>query len=189
MKYRVCTYGNPVLREKGAAITAIDESIRALADDMLQVMVENNGAGLAAQQIGKQIQLCAVNFDPIYDVAETHGDRQNPHVVMPLVLINPILIRKTGSQTAPESCLSIPGISAPVERAFEIAVSFQNLNGEKQQLVVKGYMARVIQHEMDHLNGMLFVDRISTVKKVSLSGKLRRLKKKTEAQLCTSQQL
>lgn len=183
MKYHICIYGNPVLREKAVPITNLDDTIRILADDMLQVVKDNNGAGLAAQQIGKTIQICTVNFDPEYDVAEQGGPRLNPDIIMPLVLINPVLHEKAGSQTATESCLSIPGISAPVERAFEIAVSYLNLKGEEHRVHVKGYMARVIQHELDHLNGMLIVDRISPVKKIGLSGKLKRLKKQTESDL------
>lgn len=183
MKYLICLYGNPVLREKAVPISSIDNNLRIMADDMLQVINENNGAGLAAQQIGKTIQICTVNFDPKYDVAEQGDSRLNPGIVMPLVLVNPVLVDKDGVQTATESCLSIPEVSAPVERAFEIMVSFLNLEGEEQKLHIKGFMARVIQHELDHLKGMLFVDRVSPVKKISIAGKLKRLKKKTEGEM------
>ena len=183
MKYHICLYGNPVLREKAVCIASIDETIRAMTNDMLEIMTANNGAGLAAQQIGKTIQICTISFDPKYDIAEPEGPRLNPDINMPLVLINPVLVDKQGSHTVTESCLSIPTISAPVERALEITVSFLNLPGEQKKLSIRGFMARVIQHEMDHLNGMLFIDRVSPVKKISIAGKLKRLKKKTEKEL------
>lgn len=172
-----------MLREKATSVKSFDDTLRTLADDMLQIMKEHNGAGLAAQQIGKTIQICTVNFDPKYDIAEQGTTRLNPDIIMPLVLINPVIHEKAGRQTTVEKCLSVPGVSAPVLRAFEISVSCRNLKGEDQQFHMKGYMARVIQHEIDHLNGMLFVDRISPVKKICLSGKLKRLKKQTEAKL------
>ena len=177
MQYNICTYGNPVLREKATSIKSFSDTLKTLADDMLQIMKEHNGIGLAAQQIGETIQICTVDLDPKYDIAEQGKTRLNPDIIMPLVLINPVIYEKTGRQTAAEACLSVPEISAPVLRAFEISVSCLNLKGEDQQFHIKGYMARVIQHEIDHLNGMLFVDRISPVKKISLSGKLKRLKK------------
>ena len=183
MKYHICLYGNPVLREKAVRITSIDDAIMAMADDMLEIMTANNGAGLAAQQIGKTIQICTICFDPKYDVAEPEGTRLNSDVHMPLVLVNPVLVDKQGAHTDTESCLSIPEVSAPVERALEITVSFLNLSGEQKKLSIRGFMARIIQHEMDHLNGMLFIDRASPVKKISIAGKLKRLKKRTEKEL------
>lgn len=104
----------------------------------------------------------------------------NPDADMPMVLVNPEIIGKKGIHAASESCLSIPGISAPVDRAFEISVAFTDLSGRERQLEVKGLLARVIQHELDHLDGMLFVDRVSPVKKITLQGRLKRLKKTAE---------
>ncbi len=177
-KHTICTYGNEVLRRKAEPVAKVDDSIRKLADDMLHTMKEVNGVGLAAQQIGRHIQICVVGIPLSYDQSEPDGARLNPHVEMPLVLINPIITGKKGVQKSDEACLSVPGISAPVERAYEIRVSFVDINGDKQDLSVKGFLAKAIQHEVDHLNGMLFVDRVSPVKKITLAGKLRRLKEK-----------
>ncbi len=179
-KHQICTFGNEILRRKAEPVTVVDDSIRKLAGEMLRTMKEVNGVGLAAQQIGKDIQICVVDIPLTYDEAEPGGERLNPHIEMPLVLINPEIKEKKGVQKAVEACLSVPGISAPVERALEISVSFVDLNGEKQDLKAKCFFARAIQHEVDHLNGMLFIDRVSPVKKITLAGKLRRLKEKSE---------
>lgn len=167
------------MRRKAEPLSVVDDAVRALAAEMIATMREVNGVGLAAQQIGKHVRICVVDIPPSYDAAEPNGERLNPHVEMPLVLINPETTGKSGAQAGVESCLSIPGVSAPVERAFEITVSFLDVNGEKRRLAVKGFLARVIQHELDHLNGMLFVDRVSPVKKIALSGQLKRLKKQS----------
>jgi peptide deformylase len=180
--YPICTYGDDGLRRKAEPVAEIDDSIRKLADDLLRTMKEVNGVGLAAQQIGRHIQICVVGIPLSYDQSEPDGARLKPHVEMPLVLINPVITERKGVQKSDEACLSVPGISAPIERAFEIRVSFIDLNGDKQDIHVKGFLAKAIQHEVDHLNGMLFVDRVSPVKKITLAGKLRRLKEKSDRQ-------
>ena len=183
MKYSFCIYGHPVLRQPAIPVSRIDKDIQDLARDMLEIMGEKKGVGLAAQQIGRTIQICTVGFDPKFDAAEPGGPRLNPDVPLPLVLINPVILSRTGLKTDTEGCLSVPEIWAPVHRAWEIAVAFRNLQGEEQTLCARGLLARAIQHELDHLNGVLFVDRVSPVKKITLSGKLKRMKKKTEAEL------
>ncbi|MBU4201314.1 MAG: peptide deformylase [Verrucomicrobia bacterium] len=183
MKYQFCIYGHPVLRQPADPVALIDKAIRILARDMLEIMGEKKGVGLAAQQIGQTVQICTIGFDPKYDAAEPGGARLNPEVELPLVMINPVILSRTGAKTDTEGCLSVPEIWAPVHRAWEVSVKFLNLKGELQTLQARGLLARVIQHEQDHLNGVLFVDRVSAVKKISLSGKLKRMKKKTEAEL------
>ena len=172
-----------MLRQPADSVVLVDKTIRILADDMLEIMGERNGVGLAAQQIGQTVQICTVGFDPKYDVEESGGARLNPEVELPLVMINPVILSRTGAKTDTEGCLSVPEIWAPVYRAWEISVRFINLKGELQTLQVRGLLARIIQHELDHLNGVLFVDRVSAVKKISMAGKLRRMKKKTESEL------
>lgn len=183
MSYTVCIYGHPILRQKGAPIARVDQTIRALADDMLKIMTERKGIGLAAQQIGQALQICVINFDPQHDRAEPGGPRLNPEVILPLVLINPVITSRTGLQRDTEGCLSVPEIWAPVQRALAVTVSFIDAQGHTRQLHAQGLLARAIQHELDHLNGILFIDRISPVKKISLAGQLKRMKKKTEAAL------
>jgi peptide deformylase len=183
MKYKFCTYGHPVLRQPALPIARIDREIEILAGDMIEIMTERKGVGLAAQQIGLTSQICAVGFEVKHDAAEAGGPRLNPGVELPLVLINPEIVARSGAKTDSEGCLSVPDIWAPVHRAWEITVVFNDLKGAKQTLTAKGLLARVIQHEIDHLNGILFVDRVSAVKKITLAAKLRRMKKRVETEL------
>ena len=183
MKYKFCTYGDPVLRQKAEVIRRMDGAIKALSDDMLRIMREHKGVGLAAQQIGQTIQICVVDIPPAVDVAGPDGPRLNPDVSLPLIMLNPVLVAKKGAQCDEEGCLSIPEIWAPVNRAFEVAVSFLDIQGVQRKLCARGLLARAIQHEIDHLDGVLFVDRVSAVKKITLAGKLKRLRKKREAEL------
>ncbi len=183
MKYSLCIYGHPVLRQSADPVARIDDPIQMMAQAMLEIMGEKKGVGLAAQQIGQTIQICTVDFAPQYDVAEPEGPRLNPDVILPLVMINPVILARTGAKIDTEGCLSVPEIWAPVQRAWEISISFVNLKGATQTLNARGLLARVIQHEVDHLQGILFVDRVSAVKKICLSGQLKRMKKKTVAEL------
>ena len=183
MKYRFRTYGDPVLRQKAEIIHCIDRAIKDLSGDMLSIMNDRKGIGLAAQQIGQTIQICVMDIPPAIDVAVPDGPRLNPDVTLPLVMLNPVLATKKGAQHETEGCLSVPEIWAPVNRADEVTVSFLDIQGVQRELHARGMLARVIQHEMDHLNGVLFVDRVSAVKKITLAGKLKRLRKKKEAEL------
>ena len=183
MKYRFCTYGDPVLRQKAESIRSIDAAIKGLAEDMLRIMGEKKGVGLAAQQIGQTIQICVVNIPGAIDVAVPDGPRLNPDVTLPLVMLNPVLVAKKGTQRETEGCLSVPEIWAPVNRATEVAVTFLDIQGVQRELHAHGLLARIIQHELDHLHGVLFVDRVSPVKKITLAGKLKRLRKEKEEEL------
>jgi len=183
MQYRFCTYGDPVLRQKAELIRRVDGALKAMADDMLKIMNERKGVGLAAQQIGQTIQIFVVDLPPAADVAEPDGPRLNPDLTLPLVMLNPVLLAKKGEQRDTEGCLSVPEIWAPVSRAYEVTVSFLDLQGVQREVRARGLLARAIQHEMDHLQGVLFVDRVSPVKKITLAGKLKRLRKEKEAAL------
>ncbi len=183
MKYNFCFYGHPVLRRPADPVTRVDGAVRDLGRDLLVIMAERNGVGLAAQQIGLTIRICAVGFDPRHDVAGPGGPRLNPEVILPLVLVNPEITARAGGQTEDEGCLSVPEIWAPVHRAWEVTVRYLDLQGEPRMLSARGLLARAIQHELDHLNGMLFVDRVSAVKKITLKNRLKRLERKTAAEL------
>lgn len=183
MIYDICMYGDPVLRKEAAPIDKVDDEIRELAKDMLATMHEARGVGLAAQQIGLTRAICVVFVPPEYDVDE-EGNRLNPEVPMPLVLLNPVVAEPSEKTTKrDEGCLSFPDITAPINRADEVTVSYMDLEGKEQSLRVRDFIARAVQHEVDHLNGVLFIDRMSPVKKIAIKGQLKRMRKATEEQM------
>jgi len=183
MSLSICTYGNPVLRRRAVEVAVIDDGVRGLAEQMLEAMRKERGVGLAAEQVGRTERLFVVDIPPESDV-DGRGERENPGAAMPLVFINPRITGHSETvQTGPEGCLSFPEIFANVERWYEVDACYTDLAGEPQALRAKGLLARAIQHELDHLNGVLLVDRMSPVKKVALSGKLKRLAKETRQAL------
>jgi len=144
------TLGDQVLRQSAKRISKVDESVRDLARDMLRSMYSSSGIGLAAPQIGVHKQLLVIDLDP--------DNAASP----PMVLINPE-IRSFGStiDTYEEGCLSIPGVYLNVVRPSVVEVSYRDELGRPQRIKADGLLSRCIQHEMDHLNGVLFVDRVT----------------------------
>ena len=183
MSLAICNYGNPVLRKKAEEVTEITGQIHELAKDMLETMYEERGVGLAAEQVGRTERMFVIDIPPESDMGDD-GQRENPDVEMPMVLINPkITAHSDEVQVGPEGCLSFPEIFANVERWYEVDAEYMNLEGHQVQVHAKGLLARAIQHELDHLDGILLVDRMSHVKKVALGGKLKRLVKQTKQAL------
>ena len=183
MTLLICTYGNPVLRQKAVEVTNFNEDLRALSKDMFETMYKERGVGLAAEQVGRTERMFVVDIIPEGDCDEK-GVRENPDVEMPLVFINPKITGHTDDvQVGPEGCLSFPEIFANVERWYEVDAEYVDLDGNPQMIHAKGLLARAIQHELDHLDGILLVDRMSHVKKVALGGKLKRLVKETKKAL------
>ena len=183
MSLAICTYGNPILRRKAAEVGEITGQIHELAKEMLETMYEERGVGLAAEQVGRTERMFVIDIPPESDV-DDHGERENPDVVMPMVLINPkITGHSEDVQVGPEGCLSFPEIFANVERWYEVDAEYTNLEGHVVKVHARGLLARAIQHELDHLDGILLVDRMSHVKKVALSGKLKRLVKQSKQTL------
>ena len=183
MSLSICTYGNPVLRKKAVEVTEITGEIHELVNEMFETMNAERGIGLAAEQIGRSEALCIIDIPSDSDFDE-EGQRENPEVVMPLTLINPKITGHTDMvQVGQEGCLSFPDIYANVERWYEVDAEYTDLEGHSQKIHAKGLLARAIQHELDHLAGILLVDRMSHVKKVALGGKLKRLVKKTKQAL------
>ena len=176
-------YGDPVLRERARPLPAVDDAVRQLAGDMVETMRLEKGVGLAAQQIGVTDAVCVVEVPAEFDV-DAEGNRENPEQDMPMVLLNPEIL-ECGEETAiaEEGCLSFPGISAPIQRASDIRVRYTRLSGEQVEAELKGFVARVVQHEVDHLNGVLFTDRMSHVKRIALSGRLKRMRRETREKL------
>ncbi|MSR65115.1 MAG: peptide deformylase [Verrucomicrobiae bacterium] len=181
----IVKYGNPVLRARGKKIGAITPEIEQLASDMLETMHDNAGVGLAGQQIGRAIQLTVIDVREAGrpSTLEVDGKEVPPESMMPLVLINPVVSEPTGEQIGVEGCLSFPEISAEIKRAEGVRVEATNLKGERFQFHCTGLLARAAQHEVDHLNGVLFIDRMDSATKASLSGRLKRLQKETKSEL------
>ena len=189
MKLPIRKYGDPALRAKGKPVAEIDGKIRELADDMLETMRAANGIGLAAQQIGEPLQLTVIDVSVVEDRPSTmawNGKEVDPKDHMPLIIINPQIKTGPEKEIASEGCLSFPEISADIERAGWARVEAQTLDGERVQIEATGLLARALQHEIDHLNGILFIDRMSSVAKASLSSKLKRLQKETQRGLTTT---
>lgn len=166
MSLEITYYGHPALRTKGTPIQKIDHTIVALVDEMIETMYLHDGCGLAAHQVGRSLRLAVI------DVAVAMKERPSKawrdgllidiESITPLVLINPEIIplgEKTIYDT--EGCLSIPGISAEVERPARVKIRYQSLEGKLLEIEAEGLLARAALHEVDHLNGVLFIDYLS----------------------------
>lgn len=182
MKYNIRLFGNPVLRQEGARVTAFDADLAQLVQDMIETMHEAQGIGLASQQIGKALRLCIVEVPEDMDMDERET-RLNPDLSMPLVIVNPEIIELSGDKfTYSEGCLSFPEITGPVVRPDCIHLRYQDAQGEAHELKAQGLISRALQHEIDHLNGVLFIDHMSRVRKAAMSGRLKRLSQEGRAQ-------
>ncbi|PPD23984.1 MAG: peptide deformylase [Methylomonas sp.] len=146
------------LRKKAVAVKAVDESIRTLLDDMLETMYESRGVGLAATQVNVQLRIIVI------DVSEEKN--------APLFLINPEIIEKSGSEESEEGCLSVPGFYEKVKRAEQVKIKALDRNGQSVEFEARGLLAVCVQHELDHLEGKLFVDYISPLKRQRIRKKL-----------------
>ena len=183
MNLPIRQYGDPILRAKGKRIDKIDNHIRELAANMLETMHAANGVGLAAQQVGEALQLTVIDVSEVEDRPSTmrlNGEDVDPRAEMPLVLINPQITPHNETSTGTEGCLSFPEITGEIERAESIALTAQTLDGDTIKFEAGGLLARAIQHEVDHLNGVLFIDRMNSAAKASLASRLKRLQKETQ---------
>ena len=178
----ILEYGDPILRAKGKPIDNIDDRIRELAANMIETMHAANGVGLAAQQVGEALQLTVLDVSLVEDRPSTlkvDGKDVDPKVAMPLVLINPEIELHGATETGVEGCLSFPEITGDIERAKSVIVRAQTLERGTIEIEASGFLARAIQHEADHLNGILFIDRMNSAAKAALSSRLKRLQKET----------
>jgi len=183
MRLSILQYCDPILRAKGKHIEKIDNRIRELAQNMIETMHAANGVGLAAPQVGESLQLTVLDVSQVEDRPSTmklNGENTDPQSAMPLVLINPEIDLGSETEMGTEGCLSFPEITGEIERAKSVTVRARNLDGEAIEIEATGFLARAIQHEVDHLNGILFIDRMSSAAKTSLSSKLKRLLKETQ---------
>ena len=176
----ILQYGDPILRAKGKRIEEIDDRIRDLAANMIETMHAAHGVGLAAQQVGEDLQLTVLDVSAVEDrpsMLKVDGTDVDPKTAMPLVLINPEIELHGETEVAVEGCLSFPEITGDIERAQSVIVRAQNLEGDTIEFEAGGLLARAIQHEHDHLHGILFIDRMRSAAKAALSSRLRRLQK------------
>ena len=158
----IVEYGHPALRAKGRRVDAVDSRIGRLADDMIDTMNHANGVGLAAQQVGLPLQICVIDVLDAEEPGEmvVDGEAVPLEDYMPLVLINPEVEKTGGDVSASEGCLSFPGVQGRIPRPPEVRVKATTLDGETLEFHATGLLARAVQHEHDHLHGVLFIDRM-----------------------------
>ena len=152
---------------------------------MLETMHAANGVGLAAQQVGQALQLTVLDVSGVEEKPSTlrlNGVELDPPTAMPLIILNPALELGSETVSGTEGCLSFPEINAEIDRAHSVMVKAETLEGEEVTIEASGLLARALQHEIDHLNGILFIDRMNSAVKVSLASRLKRLQKETAAE-------
>lgn len=173
-------YGSEVLKKKARPIHELDGSVIKLMYDLIETMHKANGIGLAATQVGAMRQLLVVDLAAIDRAGreEEEGKTEPPETeVKTLVMINPQVMEEQGSWSMEEGCLSIPEVRAEVDRADKVRVKFRDANFNEVELTCEGMLARVVLHEIDHLNGVLFVDRLGKTRRALLKSELRKIKK------------
>jgi peptide deformylase len=179
---RVTQYGESVLRKKGEKVTAFDAQLRKLAADMVEIMHNQDGAGLAAQQVGRILELFVIDLgwhEGLNDLPYELDGRHPPlDLLMPMVFVNAsVTPLKSELATAEEGCLSFPEIRAEVTRPDRIRCEYQDLDGAKHTLQAGDWLARVIQHEFDHTQGVLFIDRMDRETLRAIDTPLKRLRR------------
>jgi peptide deformylase len=165
---KILTFPNPVLRQKVETVTSFDESLKELATDLAETMYDAPGAGLAANQIGVCLRVVVV------DISENKEEKKH------LVLVNPEIIDKEGCQIDEEGCLSVIDLTAKVERYRKLLVRAQDLDGKSWEFPAEDFFARVIQHELDHINGILFIDHLSSLKRMLYKKRLKKILREKE---------
>jgi peptide deformylase len=165
---KILTYPDPVLRQKVEPVTSFDDNLKQLASDLAETMYDAPGAGLAANQIGVRLRVVVV------DVSASKEEKKH------LVLVNPEIIEKEGCQVDEEGCLSVIDLTANVERYRKVLVRAQDLEGKTWEFQAEDFFARVIQHELDHLNGVLFIDHLSSLKRALYKKRLKKILREQE---------
>ncbi len=183
-KLKIYTFPDTVLTQKAAPIQRVEKSYYKLADDMLETMYFSPGIGLAANQVGLLERILVIDTDYDYEEleegetppADTTGEVINGALITgkkPRIIINPQIVLKEGTTSMSEGCLSVPEYTAEVKRAEKIKVEYQDIDGLTKTMSADGLLAICIQHEMDHLDGKLFIDRLSPLKKEMVRKKLK----------------
>jgi len=186
MILEVVKYGHPALRQKGSRVEKITPEIHKLIADMFETMLAAKGVGLAAQQVGRALQLTVLDVRSVTErpsTLELDGKEADVQAFMPLVLINPVVTGVGDPVAGSEGCLSFPEIFAEISRPGQADVRATNEKGEKIEFRCGGLLARAIQHELDHLNGVLFIDRMTRADKDELKPQLEELQDATKEAL------
>ncbi|HEY5298867.1 MAG TPA: peptide deformylase [Verrucomicrobiae bacterium] len=186
MILEIVKYGHPVLRQKGARIESLTPEIKKLIAEMFETMRERHGVGLAAQQIGRALQLTVIDVRDAKDrpsMLELKGKPADVNDFMPLVLINPEIKPVGETAKGGEGCLSFPEIFAEISRPEFVEVKALNEKFKPVEFRAGGLLARAVQHEADHLNGILFIDRMEKKTKEELQDELDALQAATKAEL------
>ncbi len=175
MVLRVCKYGEAVLRQKAEPVAVVTDALRRLADDMVETMHSARGVGLAAEQVGRTERMCVIDIPEGCD--EPEDEAFNAPIPMPLKLFNPEIIACEGSQRDKEGCLSFPNVGGSLVRAAQVTCQYLDEENRPQMITARGFLARALQHEIDHLNGILYIDHLSAVERLSFAPKLKKLAK------------
>ena len=175
MELRIYKYGEKVLREKSSPVAVVTDDLRKLADDMIETMHKSKGVGLAAQQVGHTERMCVIDIPEGCD--EQEDELFNAPIAMPLRLWNPEILAYEGSVCDKEGCLSFPGVGGSLTRAAQVTVRYLDAENNPQIITGRGYLARALQHEIDHLDGVLYIDRRSAVERLKYASKLKKLAK------------
>ena len=174
----IVTYGNPILDKPAEPVREVTPELRDLARAMLDAMYAADGVGLAAEQVGRTEALCVIDVPPD---AQGRDAELIAGVKMPMVMFNPVVSAPEGTQRGSEGCLSFPGVSAQVTRARSVTVDWMGEDGKHYSARVHGLLARAVQHETDHLAGVVFVKRVSSTQALLLKGKLAKLRRASAA--------
>ena len=175
MKLKIYQYGEKVLREKAQPVVVVDDKLRKLAEDMVETMHAAKGVGLAAEQVGRLERMCVIDIPEGCDEAE--DEMFNAPIAMPLVLFNPEIVAQEGSVRDKEGCLSFPNVGGSLTRAAQVTCQYLDAENRPQMITARVYLARALQHEIDHLNGILYVDHMSAVERLACAAKLKKLAK------------
>ncbi len=170
----VVTYGHKVLKQPSQRIGCVTKEIRELAGTMLESMYASKGVGLAAEQIGRTESLCVIDVPK--EMEDADCVEANASMTMPLVLIDPEITESRGALRRSEGCLSFPDLHVEITRARTVTFSYTDLEGSRITATAHGLLSRAIQHEIDHLHGVLLVDRMSTAQRLTNAGKLKRIR-------------
>jgi peptide deformylase len=164
-------YGDPVLRRKSEPVATVDQEIRSFGQDLIDTMYEASGVGLAAPQVGRLLRML------VADGSRREGGNG------PRVFINPVILESWGEWEYDEGCLSVPGLTAEIVRPEAIRLRFQDLSGETREEEFHRLWGRVLQHEIDHLDGKLFVDYLSQMRRALVMKKLREIAKESKSRV------
>ena len=162
-------YPDPVLRQKAKPVEEINDEVVERVGEMLEIMHGRRGVGLAAPQVSWSVQLCVINPPP-------HEDRSDERVC-----INPVLVDLSGEEVAEEGCLCLPDVHGNLSRATKLTCRYYDLEGERHEVVAEGMLARIFQHEFDHMHGRLIIDRMTPASRATVQGRLRELEREYKA--------